>query len=656
MLSANEIWDRIRRKALVKSEAVSLLKVLIENNKGTKKRAEGMKILEKISPKDIQSFKFLENLFLSDWNPYVRHATLRILIHNFPHKSIPALKWVLNSKRWLPSIILKTILDELEFSGSRELNELRAKFVDRLEKRYQLKYIDAKALLDLHFLLEHDSEEKLSENPPFITAPTENGRLTGLGLSHQDLEEVPEIIRSFSKLKFLDLRENNLTSLPDWICQFKDLECLLVGGNSFTSLPKCLLNHNLLDRLGYYSDSHEVETILEVVVEFATQKCAKRYIQLGIVPEDAQILGLLETLSSGTLEKVKELKRPNDSHSGCSRFKTDKNGHVIGIYIIGGEVDRIKIIPNQIGNLTYLEELDLSSNQIRKLPESIGNLSALKKLKLRLNEIQSIPLSIGKLKSLKRLDLSCNQIHEIPESIGSLSSLKYLDLYDNKIQEISGSLYKLTSLKVINLSHNKISEKGIEEIEKKIKQVVDNHEIKMAEEQGIEIESFRGTIIAKSEVRILQTIEKFTKKEFEFSYELWTDWMSFTVENLYVTGICLFDSDSAMSFPISILELKFLKKLYLIGLNLTILPEDIDKLVHLRKLNLRANLLKTLPISIGNLSSLKELDLSENNLSTFPRSICNLKSLTDIHIDYEVYSKFHKTLKVLEESGVIISK
>jgi len=178
----------------------------------------------------------------------------------------------------------------------------------------------------------------------------------------------------------------------------------------------------------------------------------------------------------------------------------------------------------------------------------------------------------------------------------------------------------------------------------------------MAEEQGIEIESFRGTIIAKSEVRILQTIEKFTKKEFEFSYELWTDWMSFTVENLYVTGICLFDSDSAMSFPISILELKFLKKLYLIGLNLTILPEDIDKLVHLRKLNLRANLLKTLPISIGNLSSLKELDLSENNLSTFPRSICNLKSLTDIHIDYEVYSKFHKTLKVLEESGVIISK
>jgi hypothetical protein len=59
-------------------------------------------------------------------------------------------------------------------------------------------------------------------------------------------------------------------------------------------------------------------------------------------------------------------------------------------------------IPDSIGNLSALKVLDLSGNQIAKLPDSIGKLTDLKTLKLKDN-----PLAPGELERIKKLLPNC---------------------------------------------------------------------------------------------------------------------------------------------------------------------------------------------------------------------------------------------------------
>jgi len=77
-------------------------------------------------------------------------------------------------------------------------------------------------------------------------------------------------------------------------------------------------------------------------------------------------------------------------------------------------------IPPEIGNLTNLRELNLTSNQLTgEIPPEIGNLTNLEYLSLWDNQLSGeIPSEIGNLINLRKLYLSRNQLTgEIPEEI-----------------------------------------------------------------------------------------------------------------------------------------------------------------------------------------------------------------------------------------------
>lgn len=64
-----------------------------------------------------------------------------------------------------------------------------------------------------------------------------------------------------------------------------------------------------------------------------------------------------------------------------------------------------------------------------KLPDSIGELEALVELDLKLSGISILPYSIGKLKNLKNLILTkCKNLQELRDSIWELESLVKLEL------------------------------------------------------------------------------------------------------------------------------------------------------------------------------------------------------------------------------------
>jgi len=111
-------------------------------------------------------------------------------------------------------------------------------------------------------------------------------------------------------------------------------------------------------------------------------------------------------------------------------------------------------IPAEINELVWLEELNLSSNQISKI-KNLSQLTILKKLQLYHNKISKIK-NLDQLTDLKELNLSSNQISEI-ENLDQLTDLNILRIVHNQISEIKG-LDQLTDLKELVLYSNQISE------------------------------------------------------------------------------------------------------------------------------------------------------------------------------------------------------
>lgn len=119
-----------------------------------------------------------------------------------------------------------------------------------------------------------------------------------------------------------------------------------------------------------------------------------------------------------------------------------------------------------------LKQLDLSRNFFSNVPRPVisPNLTKLEKLDLSFNQLATVPDEISNLKNLEELRLDSNMIVSLPEAIGLLSKLKALSLRDNKIsltsapnsnmptgQPLPKSLFTDTRLIDLNLHGNRLT-------------------------------------------------------------------------------------------------------------------------------------------------------------------------------------------------------
>lgn len=120
-------------------------------------------------------------------------------------------------------------------------------------------------------------------------------------------------------------------------------------------------------------------------------------------------------------------------------------------------------LPEDLGDLAFLQILDLSSNAINgSLPASILKCRRLRALALARNNLTgSLPAGFGaRLGALERLDLSFNGFYgTIPEDIGNLSRLQgTVDLSHNHFSgPIPASLGRLPEKVYIDLTYNNLS-------------------------------------------------------------------------------------------------------------------------------------------------------------------------------------------------------
>ncbi|XP_070609924.1 DISP complex protein LRCH3 isoform X4 [Erythrolamprus reginae] len=95
--------------------------------------------------------------------------------------------------------------------------------------------------------------------------------------------------------------------------------------------------------------------------------------------------------------------------------------------------NKLVSIPEEIGHLRHLMELDVSCNELQTIPPQIGNLNSLRDLNIRRNHLVHLPEELADL-PLIRLDFSCNKITTIPVCYRNLRHLQTITLDNNPLQ------------------------------------------------------------------------------------------------------------------------------------------------------------------------------------------------------------------------------
>ncbi|XP_041128238.1 leucine-rich repeat and calponin homology domain-containing protein 1-like isoform X5 [Polyodon spathula] len=179
---------------------------------------------------------------------------------------------------------------------------------------------------------------------------------------------------------------------------------------------------------------------------------------------------LEEAANSGLLNlsarKLKEFPRTALNHDLTDTVQADlsKNRltevpvevcHFVSLEILNLYHNCVKVIPDAIVSLHMLTYLNLSRNQLSVLPACLCGLP-LKVLIASNNKLGALPEEIGQLNQLMELDISCNEITALPQQIGQLKALRELSVRRNVLSILPDDLVNLPLVK-LDFSCNKVA-------------------------------------------------------------------------------------------------------------------------------------------------------------------------------------------------------
>ncbi|XP_005167701.1 leucine-rich repeat and calponin homology domain-containing protein 1 isoform X7 [Danio rerio] len=114
--------------------------------------------------------------------------------------------------------------------------------------------------------------------------------------------------------------------------------------------------------------------------------------------------------------------------------------------------NQLSVLPACVCGLP-LRVLNASNNKLNALPESIGQLTNLMELDVSCNEITALPRQIVQLKSLRELNVHRNLLCVLPEDLADLPLVKF-DFCCNKVSTIPVCYRKMTQLQSLQLENN----------------------------------------------------------------------------------------------------------------------------------------------------------------------------------------------------------
>jgi len=117
----------------------------------------------------------------------------------------------------------------------------------------------------------------------------------------------------------------------------------------------------------------------------------------------------------------------------------------------------INKLPDEVFELSWLEELYLSNNNINYLPDHFDMLPCLRTLYCPKNSIKTVPITVCRLRGLRFLQFACNQLEGIPNELAENQSINVLNMRGNRLMNVclSDSMINLSEicLSSNNLTH-----------------------------------------------------------------------------------------------------------------------------------------------------------------------------------------------------------
>ena len=478
----------------------------------------------------------------------------------------------------------------------------------------------------------------------------------------QDLEEltvilteisaIPASLYQLSKLKKLDLRQNKIASLGSEISNLKSLEILDVSLNRLERTPEELEKLTSLKELFVYENPFKE---INDFIAFNTYRYnlswdanKKEHVELKY-PKNVLVInkswldlplsrieeiiekGQVDTLRVESVAMLNRVLLPDSVNHFKKIRSLDLQWNTwsnffkemeVKVNMPSNEESKILELPEGIGLMPWLEELNLKGNKIQKLPQGLFQLNELKKLNLHGNKMAELPDSFSSLSNLTHLILSNIEFVSIPKSIFSLSKLQVLDLsWNRNIVELSPLIGNLANLEELYLETNLIQE-------------------------------------LPKEFGNLTKLKKLTLNRNEFS--------SFpqSLLNLPQLEELFIGNRKMIAFPTNLSGLSNLKILDVEGSELPTIPDSIGALKNLEHLNLKKNKITSISEEIKQCNQLKSLILEYNELlDKLPESIGDLTKLESINLyqceliqSLPPSSSKLSNLKILDLSVTVISE
>ncbi|XP_069068944.1 DISP complex protein LRCH3 isoform X2 [Pleurodeles waltl] len=217
-----------------------------------------------------------------------------------------------------------------------------------------------------------------------------------LNLSGRKLKEFPRGTRDLSDTTGADLSRNRLVEIPAEVCHYVSLETLNLYQNCIRYIPEAILNLQALTSLNISRN------------------------QLSTLPAHLCSLPLKVLIASN---------------------------------------NKLISLPEEIGRLRHLTELDVSCNEIQRMPPQVGHLESLRDLNIRRNHLEHLPEELADL-PLVRIDCSCNKITTIPVCYRNLRHLQIIALENNPLQSPPAQICikgKIHIFKFLNMEACKIA-------------------------------------------------------------------------------------------------------------------------------------------------------------------------------------------------------
>lgn len=470
------------------------------------------------------------------------------------------------------------------------------------------------------------------------TLPDNIGNLKNLQLlwlRNNEFGTVPDTFSQLTELEDLNLRSCEITTFPKALFHLKKLKKLVISNNKFAILPDELFELTALEYLDI--GSCDLTEISEKIGQLTNLKT--------LILDKNRITDLPDALLSlPKLEKVTVLGNRKINFAQYFKLLAKLKTETLSLASYG----YLKQIPEDIGLIKTLKNLNLSLNPLKSLPESIGELNNLETLNLRGNQLSDLPASFAQLTNLKTLDIGENQFSKLPKSVLGMSALTGLTLDKNQLTTFPKNIDKLQALVTINCSQNQLVELPDSFANlSKLQSIAHygNPDLDLIKHKNLlspKASSPQHYITDKSHIpddwNDLKAITYLSINGRYSNFEIPEEIGQLTL----LKNLRIYDFPNITKLPTSIGQLDQLRILDIHQCsNLTALPDIFKNLTNLERLTIRRTQLNSLPASIFQLENLKHLAINGNQLH-LPKEIGHLKKLEYL----DSWSEDNKTIPV----------